>query len=691
MRSCHISRLGLAAFTLVTWAVLTNWSGWSLGQDNPLRANGVIQPNAAAPDPTVLPPVAEEPTAIQERQLAERIASVCTQQFGPWMQWFTLVSQKPIKADANIAGEDENAIIEIPEAALGALDPPELTEASKGGEATNEEESTGVIVIGETSEEMLADNTDQPAEIADEPSREATAAEESTENKLSTKERSVKDASSRNVRTPRSLLEVDEVDSEKSTTPRALSKSMKSKSEEVSGEEKSAKETSAKRSIKSSDEDMRDYLAQEEPSPESIRNSTSDQMQGVDADRAAKPDTSDAPGNGIRSPSKKHAITDKPRVNIPVPMQQRLARVQSCLDHYLNNPETTTARSPWAVMHAILAYGADYELIGPNGRVNAIGWMCHNGLCRTQRIFTARGDFFIPNVGGGVQGHEGQFLAILAQCQVPLDYPIQIGSKKFTVEDLVRYEMATCKEKSELTFKLIGLSYYVDADKQWRTNDGKVWNIEKLLREELAQPVVGSACGGTHRLMGLSFCLRQRELQGLPINGHFARAAQFINEYVRYTWQIQNPDGSFSTNWYAGRGNEPNDERKVQTSGHMLEWLMFTVSDDELTSPRVEKAVDFLLSKIYDRRDFKWPIGPRGHATRALALYHLRIEALLEQRSGVPATLADERVQIEDTVKTGQSASPAPTIRQGQVSPGGRPTSQPASRSTGRPNRRVRG
>ena len=439
---------------------------------------------------------------------------------------------------------------------------------------------------------------------------------------------------------------------------------------------------------------MRDYLAQEEPTAESIRNSINDQMEGVDAHRAAKPDTRNAPEDGVnRIPPKSPSKSERSKSEVPAPMRQRLQRSHACLDHYLRNAETTTARSPWAVMHALLPYGADYELIGPNGRVNAIGWMCHNGLCRTQRIFTPRGESFVPNVGGGVQGHEGQFLAILAQCQVPLDYSIQIGSKKFTVEDLVRYEMATCKERTELTFKLIGLSYYVDADKQWRSNDGKIWSIEKLVREELAQPVVGAACGGTHRLMGLSFSLRQRELQGFPINGQFARSAKFINEYVRYTWQLQNPDGSFSTNWYQGRANDPDDERKVQTSGHMLEWLMFTVSDDELTSPRVEKAVDFLLSRIYDRREHKWPIGPRGHATRALALYNLRIEALLEQRSaGLADSIAQQRIAAPDARKTAVSTpSPATPAHPPQAAPSGRPVGQPASRSTSRPYRRVRG
>lgn len=369
--------------------------------------------------------------------------------------------------------------------------------------------------------------------------------------------------------------------------------------------------------------------AQEEPQLDPVTRPSGRELQGIDAMNASKPMSHrreiriDDPSNALGVPP----IVQRESAD-PV-MAMRLNRTQACLRFYLENPESTSVRSPWAVMHALLAFGAEYEMVHGQGRVNAIGWMCHNGTCRTQRMFTPRGKGFVPNVGGGVQGHEGQFLAILAQSNVPLDYPIQIGSAMYKVEDLVRYEMATCKERTELTFKLIGLSYYLDSNKQWKANDGRIWSIPKLIQEELAQPIIGSACGGTHRLMGLSFSVRQRQLQDQPINGQYARAAKFVRDYVAYTWQLQNPDGSFSTNWYEGRGNEPNDERKVQTSGHMLEWLMFTMSDEELKSPKVAKGIDFLLSKIYDQRDNKWPIGPRGHATRAVALYNARIKETL--------------------------------------------------------------
>jgi len=391
---------------------------------------------------------------------------------------------------------------------------------------------------------------------------------------------------------------------------------------------------------------------QEEPQLDPRGMGNERDQQGIDALLASKPISNrreiriDDPSNeGMKVAP---IVQGKPADPV---LAKRLQRTEACLSYYLNNPESTSVRSPWAVMHALLAFGSDYEMVHGQGRVNAIGWMCHNGTCRTQRIFTPTAVGFKPNVGGGVQGHDGQFLAILAQSNVPLNYPIQVGSAKYKVEDLVRHEMATCKEKSELTFKLIGLSYYLDSNKQWRSNDGKAWSIPKLIQEELAQPIIGASCGGVHRLMAYSFSVRQRQLQEQPINGQYARAAKFVRDYLDYTWQLQNPDGSFSTNWYEGRANEPNDERKVQTSGHMLEWLMYTLPDAEMKDPRAAKAVDFLLTKIYDKREHKWPIGPRGHATRAVALYQERTKEVL----ALPSQ-PNRNTQVNSAIKT----SPAP-------------------------------
>ncbi len=301
------------------------------------------------------------------------------------------------------------------------------------------------------------------------------------------------------------------------------------------------------------------------------------------------------------------------------------AEIQQCLSYFLANPENTTRRGPWALMHTTLPFGVESEVIAGGRRVNTIGWMSFNGLSAKQRMFQPTRTGFRPNVGPGMQGHEGQFLAILAQSNVSGEYPLQVGSRKYTVMDLAKYEMSTCREKSELTFKLIGLSYYLEPDARWRDSRGQTWSLEKMVAEELSQPVLGAACGGTHRLMGLSYAIIQRQAARKPIHGTWSRAESYLNDYVNYAMSLQNPDGSFSTNWFESRGMDADVARKVQTSGHILEWLVYTLPDDHLRSPRIQLGIEFLLSTVGREPQRDWPIGPRGHALRAMALYSQRV------------------------------------------------------------------
>jgi hypothetical protein len=325
-----------------------------------------------------------------------------------------------------------------------------------------------------------------------------------------------------------------------------------------------------------------------------------------------------------------------PRSYVNAAEELRAQRTAAALRYYSENPESVAVRSPWAVMHAILPYGQNAELDFNGQRVNAIAWMCANKVCKTQSIFSPVGRSFRPNVGGGVQGHDGQFLAILAQSGVSSSYPLYVNNRKFSVANLVQYEMATCKPKSELTFKLISLTYYLGTKQTWRSRDRQAWNVERLLGEELAQPVNGAACGGTHRLMGIYFAIKQRREEGMPLNGKFAVAEKYIRDYKDYAWSLQNPDGSFSTNWFESRGMENNNERKVQTTGHILEWLIYCSTPEELKAHRTEAAIDFLLSEIYDNREHKWPIGPRGHALRAVSLYQSKcLDAGMQQNSSI--------------------------------------------------------
>jgi hypothetical protein len=300
-------------------------------------------------------------------------------------------------------------------------------------------------------------------------------------------------------------------------------------------------------------------------------------------------------------------------------------RLRNALAWYYFRPENTATRSPWGSMHWMLAYGVDSQLIVGAERVNAIGYLNYNGVCNGQRLFYVQGGKLQAQIGVGVQGHAGQYLAMLAQSRVKPDYPILVNGYKFTVADLIEHEKDTCRPASELTFKLIALSHYLKSDEKWVSNDGQQWDIPRLIKEELAQPINGAACGGTHRMTGFSYAVRKREQRDEPIEGQWKRAHKFVHDFHDYTFRLQNPDGSFSTDWFVQRADYGDTARRLQTTGHIAEWLAFSLDKEELTDPRMVKAVSYLTDLLIEHRGEKWSIGPLGHGLHALAIYDERV------------------------------------------------------------------
>ncbi len=351
-------------------------------------------------------------------------------------------------------------------------------------------------------------------------------------------------------------------------------------------------------------------------------------------------DATQAPRESTDQPSSTDPTVPPVKLAAPDPLTPELAALKEKLRRvlltYYPKHQTTNGNTPWEVMHAIIAYGVDTQLfknVRGGDRVNAVGWMCYNHPCGGDQILFVSNGKIEARRGVGVQGHAGQFLAILAQSHVKRDYPMYVSGKYFTLNDLIEREKETCVAGEELTFKLISLMHYLDSDETWNTRDGQTWSIQRLIKEELKQKINGAACGGTHRLMGFSYAVNKRTQRGKPLVGEFVRAKDFIQGYHRYTFSLQNPDGSFSTEWFVRRGNDPDIDRRLKTSGHILEWIAFSLSDTELQDPRMIKAVDYVAT-ILERNDrHNWEIGPLGHGLHALAIYQNRMFGPLDFRA----------------------------------------------------------
>ena len=306
-----------------------------------------------------------------------------------------------------------------------------------------------------------------------------------------------------------------------------------------------------------------------------------------------------------------------------------LTKIQRVRNHYFQRPLSTQQQNCWEVMHWIIGYGVKAQLNrGDAGGlpVNAIGWLCYGGRCAGQPLVYIDQGRIAAAKGPRVQGHHGQFLAILAQAKVMKDYPMRVGGQTFTIADLIESEKLGCQQGMELTFKLIALAHYLDLNETWLNSQGQEWSVSRLVQEEIKAPIRGAACGGTHRLMGLSYAVKERQKRGEPLDGQFNRADIYIRDMQRYAFSLQNSDGSFSTDWFKGREDKPDLERRLQTTGHILEWMAYSAPSEMLEDHRLVHAVDYLATLLYTNADKEWPLGTLGHGLHALSLYEERIQ-----------------------------------------------------------------
>ncbi|MEZ6095823.1 MAG: hypothetical protein R3C03_16600 [Pirellulaceae bacterium] len=311
--------------------------------------------------------------------------------------------------------------------------------------------------------------------------------------------------------------------------------------------------------------------------------------------------------------------------SLPVVDQARKVKIAYCRAKYFQKRVDTDTLRPWSIMHGLIGSGRDTEVLSSGMRYNAADYLCANGAGDGMKILQVVNRHLSTREGPGVQGHQGQLLAILGQSGVSADHVVHVDGMQFTLRDLIEYEKRTCRSNTELTFKLIGLSIYLPPEATWRNEQGEAWSMERLIREEASEAITTGACGGTHRLMALSHAVASSIVNGQELQGQWLRADAIVQSNIGRILQLQNPDGSFSTDFLAGRDNDPDMTRRVYTTGHALEWLCFTMPSDQLRSSRITAAVDYLVDALLSAPNHDVDVGPRGHALHALMMYEAKV------------------------------------------------------------------
>ena len=307
-------------------------------------------------------------------------------------------------------------------------------------------------------------------------------------------------------------------------------------------------------------------------------------------------------------------------------------RVRRTLAYYRGQPLHMQENTATEVLDACLAFGCSTQVYraASGQKANAIGSLCWNLPCAGRPPLVVSGGHVAARIGFGFQQRPGQMLAMLAQARVPADYPIRADQKSRSIADLVEYEKLSCRAGTDLSLKLIGLAYYVD-EPTWQNDLGEEWSIERIVQEELGQPLARAADGGTTRLLGLTYAIQERLKHKQPVEGEFARAQKLIAECQAFALRQQNSDGSWGPNFFVTKAASRDPAVQLRSTGRVLEWLAFSLPEDRLGDPGVVRSVDRLNELLAGSRyqgnvralDTA-ALGSVMHALHALAIYDER-------------------------------------------------------------------
>ncbi len=336
---------------------------------------------------------------------------------------------------------------------------------------------------------------------------------------------------------------------------------------------------------------------------------------------------------GTAEPEAPPKAEPKPIRELTPEMTALRDRVRRTLAEHQQRPLNTRDNSATEIMLACLPYGCHAEVLlgGSSGRkINGITCLCWNYPCAGYEPLGICEGRIAARIGYGLQDRPSQLLAALAFARVPPSYPARVGKDVRTVADLVEYEKLSCRSATDLSLKLIGLTHFVK-DATWQNDLGETWSLERIVKEELAAPVVGARDDGMDRLMGLSYVLYRRAKRRQPIIGQYARVQEFLNKFHDFALAHQNADGSWSPRFVTGTASSRDTATQLRSTGRVLEWLALSLPEERLEDPHVVRSVE-LVNRVLDgnryRRNVRSlstrEIGSVMHALHALALYDER-------------------------------------------------------------------
>ena len=309
---------------------------------------------------------------------------------------------------------------------------------------------------------------------------------------------------------------------------------------------------------------------------------------------------------------------------------------------------TTDINTPWQVMHGLLALRHEFDIRHQGEIISGLDWVSSGPTFESEPWFekTAHGGRAHPySRPWAFEGHANQFLAILSMSALPLNHQFQTPMGPVTIADMVEHAQKTVSLKDEPTWTLWALSRYLPSDASWRNTSGKNWSIERLVAIQTARPLRGTACGGTHGMFALAHARNVYLRTGRPLRGVWLEAEYKIRRVTHSARAQQNSNGMLSSNYFRGREYKRDFNRRMASAGHILEFLMLALAQDQLQETWVRRAIHATAEDLLNNRKSEVRCSPLYHAVNGLNIFLDRV------RPQQPSEVASTTDESQDTLK----------------------------------------
>ncbi|HTU26627.1 MAG TPA: ADP-ribosylation factor-directed GTPase activating protein isoform b [Pirellulales bacterium] len=280
----------------------------------------------------------------------------------------------------------------------------------------------------------------------------------------------------------------------------------------------------------------------------------------------------------------------------------------------------------WQVVHGLLAFGKDFEIYHGGKLVPALDYLLSGGELNGWKLRKAdHGVQSILEAGSKTgMGHPDQWLGYLSQSGLKLDTPLVVAGETYHVSDLLEQSEWDIYPGMEATWTLMAYSTYLPFDAEWTARDGSQWTIERIVNMEADQDVDGSPCGGTHRLYGLALALNRHLAEGGQTIGVWKKADAKIQSAIAKAKANQQPDGSFSSQFFLRPAHSDDIDKRLGASGHTFEFLALALNNQQFLEPWYTRSLVAILDMLERTEDVELECGGLYHAMHGLELYRLR-------------------------------------------------------------------